>query len=115
MNYTLFLVFLAVILTGISQVLLKIGSGHQGKRKGSMLDAYLNLPTICAYGLLLIVTVINVIALTGGIPLKLVYAISSLNLVMVVGLSWGILNEEITEKIVVGLLFIVGGIVLFNI
>jgi hypothetical protein len=94
-------VFIAVFLTGINQVLLKIGSAHQGKRRKSFLDVYLNLYTITAYGLMLLVTVISVIALTGGIPLKLFYAIASLGLVVVVGLSWGVLKERVTKKMVV--------------
>jgi drug/metabolite transporter (DMT)-like permease len=114
MILSILLVFLAVFLTGISQVLLKIGSAHQGKGKYSVLDAYLNLPTLFAYGLLLLVTVINVIALTGGIPLKMVYAIASLNLVVVVGLSCGVLKEEVNKKMVVGIVLIVLGIVVFN-
>lgn len=114
MIFSLLLVFLAVFLTGISQVLLKIGSGHQGKRIKSVFDAYLNHYTITAYGLLLLVTIINVIALTGGIPLKLVYAIASLNLVVVAGLSWGVLKERVPKKMVVGIGLIVLGVVVFN-
>jgi multidrug transporter EmrE-like cation transporter len=95
-------------------VLLKIGSTHQGKWKKSFLDAYLNIYTITAYGLLLLVTVISVIALTGGIPLKLFYAIGSLGLVVVVGLSWGVLKERVTGKMVVGIVLIVLGVMVFN-
>ena len=113
MMFSLFLVFLAVLLTGISQVLLKIGSAHHGKRKNSVLDAYLNLPALIGYGLLLCVTVICVIALK-EIPLKVLYAIASLNLVVVVGLSWGVLKERVTRKMVVGMVMIVLGIVVFN-
>jgi len=78
------------------------------------MDAYLNIYTIVAYGLLLCVTVINVIALIGGIPLKMVYAISSLNLVVVVGLSWVVLKEVVNKKMVVGIMLIIFGIVVFN-
>jgi hypothetical protein len=106
MIFSLFLVFIAVLLTGISQVLLKVGAAHRGKRKDSILDAYLNLPTFFAYGLLLLVTVISVIALK-KVPLKVFYAIASLNLV-VVGLSWGILKEKVNKRMVMG-------IVVFNI
>ena len=115
MIFSVILVFIAVFLTGISQVLLKIGAAHQGKRKYSLLDAYLNFHTISAYGLLLLVTVISVIALTGGIPLKLFYAITSLNLVVVVGLSWWILKEGINRKMMMGIVIIVLGIAVFNI
>jgi multidrug transporter EmrE-like cation transporter len=113
MIFSLFLLFFAVILTGISQVLLKIGSAHQGKQKDSILAAYLNFHTIIAYGLLLVVTVIIVIALK-EIPLKMAYAIASLNFVAVAVLSWGVLKEEVNKKMVVGITMIVLGVVVFN-
>lgn len=115
MIFSYILVFLAVFLTGISQVLLKIGASHRGKQKLSILDAYLNLPSIIAYGLLLFVTVIYVYVLIGGIPLKLVYTIASLNIVVVICLSWVILKEKINKKIIVGIMLVCLGIVLFNI
>jgi drug/metabolite transporter (DMT)-like permease len=114
MMFSLFLVFLAVLLTGISQVLLKIGSAHHGKRKNSVLDAYLNLPALIGYGLLLCVTVICVIALK-EIPLKVLYAIASLNLVVVVGLSWGILKEKINRNMIIAIVLIFLGVIIFNI
>ena len=114
MIFSLFLVFLAVFLTGISQVLLKIGSSHQNKRNNSILAPYLNLPTLCAYGLLFCVTMITVIALK-EIPLKVVYSITSLGFLVVVGLSWGVLKENVTEKMVIGSVLIVFGIVVFNV
>jgi multidrug transporter EmrE-like cation transporter len=104
----------AVILTGISQVLLKIGSAHQGKQKYSIFAAYLNFHTITAYVLLLCVTVVTVIALK-EIPLKLAYAIASLSFVTVGILSWGILKEEVNMKMIGGMVLIVIGIVIFNI
>ena len=113
MIFSLILVFLAVLLTGISQVLLKIGSAHQGKRRKSFLDAYLNLYTITAYGLLLLVTVISVIALK-EIPLKVFYAIASLNYIVVIGFSHLILKERISKKMVFALGLIVCGVLIFN-
>ena len=115
MIVSLLLVLLIVFISGASQVLLKIGSAHQGKWKNSVLAVYLNLPTLSAYGLLLFVTVISVLALNQGIPLKMFYAITSLNLVVVVGLSWGILKEEVNKTMIVGIVLIVTGIILFNI
>jgi multidrug transporter EmrE-like cation transporter len=113
MIFSLFLVFLAVFLTGISQVLLKIGSAYQSSRMGSFLAPYLNLPTFLAYGLLLFVTVISVIALK-EIPLKMFYAIASLGFLVVVGLSWRILKEEITLKMMAGIVLISLGVIVFN-
>jgi small multidrug resistance pump len=113
MMSSLSLVFLAVFLTGISQVLLKIGSAHQGKRKKTVLAVYLNFPTFFAYGLLLFVTIISVIALK-EIPLKVFYAITSLGFVVVLIFSWGLLGERITKKTVIGVLLIMVGIWVFN-
>ena len=115
MIFSLILVFIVVLLTGVSQVLLKIGSAHQSKSKSSFLAPYLNMPTIFAYGLLLFVTIISIIALIRGIQLKTFYAITSLNFVVVAGLSWGILKETVTKKMVIGIILIVLGIVIFNI
>lgn len=114
MIFSLFLVFLAVLLTGISQVLLKIGSAHQGKRKNTFLAAYLNLPTVTAYILLVFVTIITVIALK-EVPLKLVYAIASLNFVVVIGLSWLLLKESISKNKIIAIGLIVFGILVFNV
>jgi len=113
MIFSFFLVFLAVFLTGIGQILLKIGSAHQGNRKNAFLAVYLNRPTLVAYGLLLLVTVISVIALK-EIPLKVFYAIASLGFLVVVGLSRRVLKEKVTKKMVGGIVLIVFGIMVFN-
>jgi multidrug transporter EmrE-like cation transporter len=113
MIFSLFLVFIAVLLTGISQVLLKIGSAHQGKRKDSVLTAYLNFHTITAYGLLLLVTVISVIALK-EVPLKVFYAIASLGLVVVTVLSYLILKERFSKRMLFAISLIVCGVFVFN-
>jgi drug/metabolite transporter (DMT)-like permease len=113
MILSLGLVFLAVILTGISQVLLKTGSAHRGKRKDSILAPYLNLTTLFAYGVLLFVAVISVIALK-EIPLKMFYAIGSLNFIVVAGLSWLVLKERVTKNRIAGILLIFSGVFLFN-
>ena len=112
MNYSLCLAFLAILLTGISQVLLKYGA-RGGTKNASFLAPYLNVSTISAYGILLIITVISVLVLR-EIPLKIYYAIASLNLVVVVGLSWGVLKERVTKKMILGIVLIVLGIVVFN-
>jgi multidrug transporter EmrE-like cation transporter len=113
MIFSLILVFLAVLLTGISQVLLKIGAGYQRKRKDSFLTPYLNLPTLFAYGLLFCATVITVIALK-EIPLKVVYSITSLGFIIVLGLSSWQLKEKITKRMMVAIAVIVFGVIIFN-
>ncbi len=112
MIFSLSLVLLAVLLTGISQVLLKMGSLLKNKTR-CFLEAYLNIYSCSAYVLLLIGTVISVIALR-EIPLKMFYAITSLNFVLVIGLSWWVLKENVNMKVIIGIFLIISGIMLFN-
>lgn len=107
------LALVAVLFTSISQVLLKIGS-RQYNTFGYFLSPYLNKYTLSAYALFLLVTVISVVVLQ-HIPLKLYYAITSLNFVAVVLLSWGLLKEEMNWGMVLGVFLIVLGVVVFNV
>lgn len=113
MLFSLCLTLLAVFLTGICQVLLKYGA-RNGKRGKAILSPYLNYATISAYGILLLVTVISVIALR-EIPLKIFYALTALGYVVVTGLSWQVLKEEVTDTKFLALLLIVSGVIIFNI
>jgi uncharacterized membrane protein len=113
MILSLGLVFLAVFLTGISQTLLKIGS-RTGGASATFFSAYLNVYTISAYAIFLIVTVISVIALI-EVPLKLLYTVTSLNFVVVAFLSWAILKEKITENMIIAITLICLGTIIFNI
>ena len=106
------LVLLAVLLTGISHVFLKIGS-RKGCETESFHSAYLNISTMTGYGIFLIVTFISVIALF-EVPLKTFYAISSLNFVVITLLSWGLLKEKINKGMIIGLLLVVAGVAIFN-
>lgn len=112
MIFSIGLVFLAVFMTAISQVILKVGSKNFGSDK-HFLVIYLNIYTICAYAILLIVTIISTIALI-QVPLKLFAAIASLNFVFVILLSWIFLKENIDKKIFLGILFIALGLLVFN-
>lgn len=114
MLFSLGLVFITVLFTGISQVLLKRGAGNGCDPNVSCVAPYLNSYTISAYALLLLTTIISVIALQ-LVPLKLFYAIASLNFVVVAGLSWGFLKEKISGRMLVGIGLIVVGVIVFNI
>lgn len=106
------LALVAVFLASISQVLLKIGSQQQTKL-GRLLSPYLNVYTISAYTIFLLVTLVSVVALQ-KIPLKLWTTITSLNFVVVCLLSWGCLKEKVNKTMVMGILIIVIGVVVFN-
>ncbi|PKL69638.1 MAG: hypothetical protein CVV30_08800 [Methanomicrobiales archaeon HGW-Methanomicrobiales-1] len=107
------LLFLAILLTGVSQVLMKKGSSKKGEGRFQILSMYLNTPTMTAYGLLLVTTVLSVIVLR-DIPLKVFYAVSSLNFLIVTGLSYWLLNERVNREMIIALALLVGGVLVFN-
>ncbi|WP_048067635.1 EamA family transporter [Methanospirillum hungatei] len=114
MTFIFLLLFLTVFFTGIGQVLLKIGAMYKGNKNDSIFTAYFNPYTIIAYGSILLVTIINVYILK-IIPLKLLYAIASLNLVVIVLFSWLLLHEKVTLKKIGACILIFLGIIIFNI
>ncbi len=112
MIIALSLALCAVMLTGLSQTLLKIGA-DSGARSNRFLDSYLNLPTMIAYGLFLLVTMLTVYALR-DLPLKVFYSLTALNFIVVLGLSAVFLNEEVSRDRMVAIGLIVLGVVVFN-
>lgn len=104
-----FYAMLSIVLTGISQILLKIGA----RNDNTSLGAYLNPATLTGYFVLLIVTICGVFALK-GLDLKLFYALASLNYVVVVMLSRIVLKESLSRNKVVALCLIVVGVIVFN-
>lgn len=99
----------AVLLTGLSHVLLKIGAN--GAR--SALGAYFNVPIVFGYGLFLMATMCDVFSLQ-GLDLKLFYALSSLSYIVIAGLSMAILKEKLTGHRLFAIFLIVAGLIVFN-
>lgn len=110
MNWYVVLALTVVFFTATGQILLKIGSG-QGKSKS--LAPYLNLTTITAYALFFFVTLLSVIILE-EIPLKLFYAFTSLNILLVIILSHIFLRESITKNHIFAVIIIMSGLIIFN-
>lgn len=103
------LAFLSIILIGVSQILLKIGSGN-GR---SMLRMYVNLPTMTGYLLSFMETICSIYAMR-GIELKLFYALASLCYVVVLILSVFVLKEKLSRPKLFAVGLIVAGLVIFN-
>ena len=101
----------AIVLTGISQVLLKIGSGYAESNR--RLAVYLNAPVCLAYVLYILVTVLNTYAMT-VLPLKVVYTFGSLNYLIVLFFSGLILKEPVTRKKITAAILISLGVIIFN-
>ncbi len=109
MIYLIF-AFAAIILTGFSQLLLKLGA----RRDETPLSIYLNPSTITGYCLFLIVTILSVLALK-GLDLKLFAALTSLNYGVTLVFSRLFLLESLTRIKIVAVLVIILGVIVFNI
>ncbi|MBR2737928.1 MAG: EamA family transporter [Lachnospiraceae bacterium] len=111
-NFYLFalLALSAVFIADISQIILKKAAV---KKYDSFIKSYLNFPVICAYGLFLGSTILNVIALR-RLPLSLTPIWLSCGQIFIAVLSYFLLHEPINKKKLLGLGIIVVGVVVFS-
>ncbi len=106
------LVAVIILLSATGQLLLKIGSCCiAGDR---IFSRFLNLPSMTAYCLFLLVTVLSVYTLR-EVPLKVLYATVSLTFILVPFLSALVLREKVSLRIVAASGLVVAGVVIFNI
>lgn len=101
---------LAVLLTAISQVLLKFGARRAGSAAWML---YFNGYTLTAYVSLVTVTLMNLYAFR-VIPLKAAVVLLPLTLLLVGIFSFLFLHERFTRKQVVGAILILAGLAVFN-
>ena len=116
MNQFYLLAFAAVILSGFSQILLKLGAISADKSTSfpEYLRPYINKFSISGYVLLLAVTVISIYILK-DMPLKLFFPFFiSLNIIAVVCLSRLILREPLTSQHIIAVGIIISGVLIFN-
>ena len=102
----------AIIITSISQILLKIGA-NRGKSK-SYLYSFFNFFTIIGYFFLLLSTVFSLYALR-VISLKITIVMLPLVYIFVGFLSFVILKEYFSKIKLIGSIIIIIGILIFNI
>jgi drug/metabolite transporter (DMT)-like permease len=103
-----YLALAAVLLTGVGQVFLKIGA-----RKGGTQEMYTNPATLAGYGIFLVVTICSIYVLK-VMDLKTLYALTSLNPLVVMMLSVFVLKETLTKNKVVACGLIFFGLLVFN-
>ena len=111
MNKYVFLLILAVLVSSISQIILKKSAS---KTYNSVLKEYLNVYVITGYVLMVISTVLVVLGLK-GVPYKNEPIIESLGYLFVMILSNRLLGEKITKKKVLGNVLILVGIAVYYI
>ncbi len=100
-----------VIISAISQLLLKKAAGNQEK---SFLKQYLNKKVIIAYSLFFCATLLSVYAYK-VIPLTLGAILGTLEYGLVAVLGYFFLKEELHRKQVIGLLIIIVGIIIYSV
>lgn len=105
------LLILAVLVSSISQIILKKSAS---KTYSSILKEYLNIYVITGYGLMVLSTILVILGLK-GVPYKNEPIIESLGYIFVMILSNRILGEKITKKKIVGNGLILLGILVYYI
>ena len=109
MNKYWVFMFGSVILSSVSQILLKISAG---KKHESFLKEYLNIWVIAGYGLMAAAT-LTTIAAYQGMDYKNGPVIESLGYILVMLLSYLILKEKVTGRKLLGYVLILAGVAVF--
>ena len=105
------LFIISIIISSVSQVLLKYSANNTYE---SPIKEYLNPIVISAYILFFGASVITTIAYK-GVPLSLGPVFETSSYVFITGLGCLVLNEKISKRKFIGIIFIVCGIIVSNI
>lgn len=109
MRYYLF-VILGIFACSLSQLLLKRSAN---KEHTSRIYEMLNPLVIMAYGIFFCSLIINIWAMRHGVQLKEMAMLESLGYIFVPLLSVVLLKEQVSKRMVCGILLIIFGIVVF--
>jgi len=109
-NPYILLMFLSVIIASFSQILLKKGSQQ---KHDSIIKEYLNPYVIFGYFLMVVTTITNIIAYSGGVEYKNGPVIETLGFILVMILSRFFFQEKITRRKLIGNILILAGVVIF--
>lgn len=108
-NSFLGLALLSVVIASFSQVLLKMGAG---KIYPSKIREYINFYVITAYGMLFISMILTIVAYKHLSYLS-VPVVEAVGYVLVPVLSYLVFHEKFTKQKIVGILFILAGIMIY--
>ena len=108
-NWFLLLALCSVVIASFSQVMLKLGAG---KTYSSKIREYLNFYVITGYGMLFVSMVITVVAYSRLSYLS-VPVVEAVGYVLVPVLSYFIFKEKLSKRKMLGILFILAGIVIY--
>ncbi len=99
----------SVLISSISQVLLKIAANHQ---YGSRIREYLNIYVIAAYGIFFLSSLLTLWALR-HVPYSMSPIIESMSYVFIPMMSFLILKEKISKRKILSIAIILLGVAVF--
>ena len=100
----------SVLISSIAQIILKKSAG---KKYDCVIKEYLNIRVIGAYSIFFLSTLLTMYAYK-GVPLTLGTLLEAAGYIYIPILSFFILKEKITPRMVIGSLFIICGIIVYN-
>ena len=103
--------YVGVLLTATSQLCFKLGANHAGA--GGVLAVFSNPFCLAAYGMLFVVTLLNLFAYK-ALPLKVSVVILPFTYILVGLFSFVFLRERATLQQLLGAAVIIAGIFIFN-
>ena len=106
----IFIFLFSVLISSIAQIILKKSAG---KKYDSVIKEYLNIRVIGAYSIFFLSTLLTMYAYK-GVPLTLGTLLEAAGYIYIPILSFFILKEKITPRMVIGSLFIICGIIVYN-
>lgn len=109
-NMFLLVALMSVVIASFSQVMLKLGAG---KTYSSKIREYLNVYVISGYGMLFISMVLTIVAYSHLSYLS-VPVVEAVGYVLVPVLSYLIFKEKLSKRKVLGIGFILLGIVIYH-
>lgn len=108
-KYILIFLF-SVFISSCSQIILKKSAV---KKHENIIKEYLNAPVIIAYSIFFVSTLLTMCAYK-GVPLTLGTLLESAGYVYIPVLSFFFLHEKLSSRYVIGSLFIICGIIIYN-
>lgn len=108
-NMFLLLALLSVVIASFSQVMLKLGAE---KTYNSKIREYLNVYVITGYGMLFVSMILTIVAYSHLSYLS-VPVVEAVGYVLVPVLSYFIFKEKLSKRKILGILFILAGIMIY--
>lgn len=109
MSIHLTILVIALLISSFSQILLKKSAQ---KTYSSIIREYVNFYVICGYGMMFLSMFLTIFSYS-GLDFTNVQIVEALGYVVVLILSYFFFKEKITKKKLVGMIFILGGIIVY--